>query len=141
MDVKAFMMNSQMANTYKQQQILTAPPEQLTLLLYNGALRFLNESIQALEAKDIQKSHEANMRVQAIVREFMATLNMDMEISQNWMALYEYVEHCLIQGNIKKDVQLLLNAKDILEEMRNTWYEAMKIAQKGKAAVGDGYGV
>ncbi|NMA68265.1 MAG: flagellar export chaperone FliS [Desulfitobacterium sp.] len=135
------MMNSQMANTYKQQQILTAPPEQLTLLLYNGALRFLNESIQALEAKDLQKSHEANLRVQAIVREFMATLNMDMEISKNWMALYDYVEDCLIQGNIKKDVQLLQNAKDILEEMRNTWYEAMKIASKNKAAVGDGYGV
>ncbi len=135
------MMNSQMAAAYKQQQILTAPPEQLTLLLYNGALRFLNESIQALEAKDLQKSHEANMRVQAIVREFMATLNMDMEISKNWLALYDYVEDCLIQGNIKKDLALLHNAKDILEDMRNTWYEAMKLAQQGKVAVGDGYGV
>jgi len=133
------MMNSQMAAVYKQQQILTAPPEQLTLLLYNGALRFLNESIQALEERNFPKSHEANMRVQAIVQEFMATLNMDMEISKNLMALYDYVQDCLIQGNIKKDVQLLKNAKDILEEMRDTWYEAMKIVQQGKV-VGDNYG-
>ena len=130
------MLNSQMAmaNAYKNQQILTAPPEQLTLLLYNGALRFLNESIQALEAGDLPKAHNANLRVQDIVREFMATLDMSYEISKNWAALYEYVVHCLIEGNIKKDIQQLHNARTILEEMRNTWQEAMKLAHQSKVA-------
>jgi len=123
-----------MANAYKNQQILTAPPEQLTLLLYNGALRFLNESIQALEAGDLPKAHNANLRVQDIVREFMATLDMSYEISKNWAALYEYVVHCLIEGNIKKDIQQLHNARTILEEMRNTWQEAMKLAHQSKVA-------
>lgn len=128
------MHNSQMAmaNAYKNQQIMTAPPEQLTLLLYNGALRFLNESIQAMEEGDFQKSHNSNLRVQAIISEFMVTLDMNYEISQNWAALYEYVEHCLIEGNIKKDVGQLQNAKTILEEMRNTWHEAMKLANQAK---------
>ncbi|EHL04599.1 flagellar protein FliS [Desulfitobacterium hafniense DP7] len=128
------MLNSQMAAAYKNQQIMTASPEQLTLLLYNGALKFLNESIQALESGDKEKSHNSNLRVQAIVREFMVTLDMNYEISQNWAALYEYIEYCLIEGNIQKDVQQLKNAKEILEDMRNTWQEAMKLAQQARVA-------
>jgi flagellar protein FliS len=128
------MMNSQMANAYKNQQIMTASPEQLTLLLYNGALRFLNESIQAMEDGDLPKSHTTNLRVQDIVREFMATLDMSYELSKPWAQLYEYVQHSLIQGNIKKDVEQLRNAKDILEELRNTWQEAMKQMLVARAA-------
>ncbi len=128
------MLNSQMAAAYKNQQIMTASPEQLTLLLYNGALRFLSESIQALENDDKEKSHHANLRVQAIIHEFMGTLDMNYEISQNWAALYEYIDHCLIEGNIQKDVQQLRNAKEILEDMRNTWQEAMKLAQQARVA-------
>lgn len=120
------MLNSQMANAYKTQQIMTAPPEQLTLLLYNGALRFLNESILAMEQGDISKAHNANMRVQDIVREFVLTLDMSYEISKNYAQLYEYTEYCLIQGNIKKDVAKLQQAKKVLEELREAWVGAMK---------------
>lgn len=119
-------MNSQMANAYKNQQVMTSSPEQLTLLLYNGALRFLNESISAVEQGDIEKAHNSNMRVQAIVREFVITLDMSYEISKNFAQLYEYTEYCLIQGNIKKDVKLLQQAKNVLEELREAWVGAMK---------------
>ena len=128
------MNNMAMANAYKNQQIMTASPEQLTLLLYNGALRFLNESIQAMEQGDIPKSHNANLRVQDIVREFVATLDISYEISQTWAQIYEYTEHCLIQGNIKKDVEQLQNAKSMLEEMRDAWAGAMKQTQVTRAA-------
>lgn len=127
------MLNSQMANAYKNQQIMTASPQQLTLLLYNGALRFLTESILAMEQGDIQKAHNANMRVQNIVREFVVTLDMNYEISTTWAQLYEYTEHCLIQGNIKKDVKQLLQAKDVLQELRDAWVEAMKLTHVARA--------
>lgn len=127
------MVNSQMANTYKNQQIMTASPEQLTLLLYNGALRFLNESISAMEQGDIQKSHNANMRVQDIVREFVLTLDMSYEISKTWAQLYEYTEHCLIQGNIKKDVDQLQQAKNVLQELRDAWIGAMQQTHVARA--------
>lgn len=127
------MMNSQMANVYKNQQIMTASPAQLTLLLYNGALRFLNESIAAAENKDIQKSHNANMHAQAIVREFVRTLDMSYEISKPWAQLYDYVERCLIQGNVKKDVQQLRNAKMVLQGLRDAWEGAMKQTLAAKA--------
>jgi len=128
------MTNQQMANAYKNQQVLTSSPEQLTLLLYNGALRFLTESILAMEQKDIPKSHNANMRVQAIVREFMITLDMSYELSKDWARLYEYTEYCLIQGNIKKDVAQLQQAKEMLEDMREAWMGAMKQTQLARAA-------
>jgi len=128
------MVNAQMANAYKNQQVMTSSPEQLTLLLYNGALRFLTESILAMEQGNIQKSHNANMRVQDIVREFVITLDMSYEISKNWAQLYEYTEYCLIQGNIKKDVNLLMQAKNVLEELRDAWVGAMKQTQLSRAA-------
>lgn len=121
------------ANAYKTQQIMTASPEELTLMLYNGAIRFVNESIKALEQGDKNKSHNANLRAQDIVREFMCTLDMSYELSKNWMALYDYIEHCLIQGNVKKDVQQLKVAKDLLTQMRDTWHEAMKLARSQQA--------
>ncbi|MBC2721905.1 flagellar export chaperone FliS [Desulfosporosinus sp.] len=127
------MINSQMANAYKNQQVMTASPEQLTLLLYNGALRFLTESILAMEQGDVQKSHNANLRVQDIVREFVQTLDMSYELSKTWAQLYEYIEHCLIQGNIKKDLEQLQNAKSMLTEMRDTWAEAMKLTHVARA--------
>jgi len=128
------MQNQQMANAYKNQQVMTSSPEQLTLLLYNGALRFLTESILAMEQGDIQKSHNANKRVQAIVREFMLTLNMSYELSKNWAQLYEYTEYCLIQGNIKKDAKQLQQAKSMLEDMREAWIGAMKQTQLARVA-------
>jgi len=126
-------MNTQMANAYKNQQVMTASPEQLTLLLYNGALRFLTESILAMEQGDVQKSYNANLRVQDIVHEFVVTLDMSYELSKTWAQLYEYIEYCLIQGNIKKDVEQLQNAKSMLTEMRDTWAEAMKLTHVARA--------
>lgn len=127
------MVNPQMANAYKNQQVMTSSPEQLTLLLYNGALRFLTESILAMEQGNVPKSHNANIRVQNIVREFIRTLDMNYELSINWAKLYEYTEYCLIQGNIKKDVEKLLQAKSMLTEMRDTWAEAMKLTHVERA--------
>ena len=132
------MNAANMVNAYKNQQIMTASPEELTLMLYNGAIRFTNESIMAMEQGDVPKSHAANLRAQDIVREFMATLDMKIDLSQNWLALYDYIEYSLIQGNIKKDKTQLENAKDVLTGMRDTWAEAMKLArqQRLQTAVG-----
>lgn len=121
--------NMNMANAYKTQQILTASPEQLTLMLYNGAIKFVDETIMAVDRKDFAKAHERNLRAQEIIREFMATLDMQYEVSKNWMALYDYIEFRLIQGNIKKDKEQLQEARNYLQELRDTWVEAMKKAR------------
>lgn len=121
------------ASAYKTQQIMTASPEELTLMLYNGAIRFASESMKATEKGEIEKAHAANMRAQAIVKEFMLTLDMKYDVSKNWMQLYEYVEHQLIQGNIHRNIENIAEAKDMLVEMRDTWMQAMKIARPQRA--------
>lgn len=121
------------ANTYKNQQIMTASPEELTLMLYNGAIRFITESVQALEKNNYEKSHHANIRAQQIVQEFMVTLDMNIELSKDWYRLYEYIEYCLVQGNLKKDTAKLEEAKSMLQEFRDTWYQVMKQARTQKA--------
>jgi flagellar secretion chaperone FliS len=114
------------ANAYKRQQIMTASPEELTLMLYNGAIRFVTESMIAIDKKDIEKAHSANMRAQNIMREFMVTMDMKQEISKNWLLIDEYILHCLIQGNMKKEKVQLEEAKRWLVEFRDAWVQAMK---------------
>lgn len=123
-----------MANTYKQQQIMTASPAELTFLLYNGAVRFVNESIKALEQGNIAESRVVNLRAQDIVRELRYTLDMRMEISKNWARLYEFIEYNLIQGGIKTELIYLEQARQLLVEMRDTWRDAMKLAARQSAA-------
>ena len=121
------------ANMYKNQQIMTAPPEELTLMLYNGAIRFVNESIQALEQGNFEKANTTNLRAQDIVKEFMSTLDMEYEISKNLMALYDYIEFRLVQGNIKKEVAQLTEARDMLTELRDTWVQVIKHTRLARA--------
>ena len=122
-----------MANAYKTQQIMTASPEELTLMLYNGALRFVNESVRAIEQHDLEQANKANLRAQDIIREFMNTLDTQYEIAQSLMPLYEYMEHRLVQGNIKKDTTQLLEVKEMLTELRDSWAEAMKSLRANRA--------
>ena len=129
------MNRSDMANVYKNQQIMTATPEELTLMLYNGAIRFVSESIQGIEERNIPKAHAANIRAQQIIREFMATLDMSYDIAHSLDKLYEYIEYRLIQGNMKKDKIQLEEAKSMLQELRDTWLQAMKQV-RGQKAVG-----
>lgn len=121
------------AMAYKQQQVMTASPAELTLMLYNGAIRFCSESIIALEKGELNKCHEAIMKVQNIVREFRITLDMQYEISENWAALYEYINYRLIQANIKKDKGMLEEARGLLTELRDAWYQAMKTVRVPEA--------
>ena len=127
------MNNAGSARAYKEQQIRTASPAELTLMLYNGAIRFVNESILALESSDIPKCHNANIKAQNIVREFMFTLDMQYEISQNWAALYEYIHYRLVQADIKKDRAMLVEARGLLTELRDAWHAAMKAVRMPEA--------
>lgn len=114
---------------------MTASPQELTLMLYNGAIRFIAESIQAIERKDIPKAHASNMKAQNIIREFINTLDKQYEVSEGLEQLYDYLEYRLIQANIKKDIAQLEEAKNMVTELRDTWYQAMKLA-RGKQVVG-----
>ena len=123
---------AQTAEYYRRQQILTATPEQLTLMLYNGALKFINEGIKAMHEKDYEESNNKFIRVQNILSELQATLKMEYEISTNLNALYDYAKRCLVEGNMNDNVNKIEEAKEIITEIRNAWHEAMKLAKKAR---------
>jgi len=120
-------------NAYSQYQnsvVNTATPQDLTLMLYNGLVRFIKQSIQAIDEKDTQKSHNFNLRAQAIITEFMSTLDPNYEISKSFLPLYDYMNRRLIEANIHKDKAILEEVLGFAEEFRDTWQQAMKLAKQ-----------
>ena len=120
------------ANPYLQSKVMTASPEELVLMLYDGAIRFMNQAVVHLEASNKPSAHESSIRAQAIVAELMGGLNMDMEISKNLMSLYDYLQYVMVGANIDKDVDKSRHAIELLRELRETWQEAMKLHKAGK---------
>ena len=129
------------AEAYRQQRILNAPPEHLTLMLYNGCLKFIDDGKAALEQKSYEEANNILQRAQRIISEFRLTLNFDYEISHQLLPLYNYVYDRLVEGNIKNDFAQIDEAKGIITELRDAWFQAMKTAriEKGEGTGGKGY--
>ena len=125
------MVNSA-AEAYKKQQIMTATPEALTLMLYNGCLKFIKEGADALAEKNYEAANTSLQKAQNIISEFRVTLNMDYEISHQLMPLYNYVYDRLVEANLKSDVDKIDEAKHIITELRDAWAKAMVKARKEK---------
>jgi len=119
-------MNAQAYNQYKKASVETVAPEKLLLMLFDGALKNVNNAKKAIEKKDINLAHQEIMKTEDIIIELMSTLNMDYEISHSLFALYEYLLNQLTQANCKKDIDLLNEVEEFLKEIRETWAEAAK---------------
>lgn len=113
---------------YQQNSVMTASPKDLILMLYNGAIKFCNLAIQAFEKNEVQSQHTYLLKAQDIITELEVSLDHKYEISKEIGALYAYIKELLVQANIKKDVQCVIEAKELISEFRNTWQELMKIA-------------
>jgi len=110
---------------YQQNQVETASPVKLLLMLYNGALRFIKGAREGIREKDMEKANHNIVKAQDIVVELMTSLDMEQgEISKNLYSLYDYANSRLLQANIKKDENILSEAENILQELRDTWQEA-----------------
>jgi len=127
------MVNSA-AEAYKKQQIMTATPEALTLMLYNGCLKFIKEGADALTEKNYEAANTSLQKAQNIISEFRVTLNMDYEISHQLMPLYNYAYDRLVEGNLDDNLDAVKEAADIITELRDAWAQAMKKAREEKGA-------
>jgi len=114
---------------YKENSVFTASKEELTLMLYDGALRFCNLAEIALEKKDYAKANEMFIKVQNIIQEFQLTLNNKYEISKELNVLYHYLYSRLIEANTKKDIEILDEVRGHIRSLRDTWKEAMKLSR------------
>ena len=112
---------------YKNSKILTASPAELTLMLYEGAIKFCNIAITAVEQKDIEKAHINIVKTQRIIEHFRLTLDMKYPVAQDFDRVYEYLARRLVQANVKKDKEILEEILEHLHSMRDTWKEVMRI--------------
>ena len=117
---------------YAKNKITMASPAELTLMLYDGAIKFCNIAIVAIEEKDIQKAHNNIMKVENIIQEFQATLNHKYPVAKDFDNVYSYLQERLVQANIKKDAEILQEVLGHLRTMRDTWKEVMRLAHTEK---------
>jgi flagellar protein FliS len=113
--------------TYQQNAMNTASPGELTLMLYNGCLKFIKLAKHAIKEKKVEEKHINIIKVQNIIRELMVTLNMDIEVSQNMMQLYDYLLNRLVEANTKNDIDMLNEVEGYVVEFRDTWKEVIQI--------------
>ncbi|MGN0169380.1 MAG: flagellar export chaperone FliS [Lachnospiraceae bacterium] len=118
---------------YNNSRILTATPAELTLLLYEGAIKFCNIAIAAVEHNDIEKAHNNIRRVDDIIVEFQCTLNRNYPVAEDFDNVYKYLRERLKEANLHKDKEILEEVLKHLRTMRDTWKEVMEKARMQQA--------
>lgn len=117
------------ASAYKNNSILTASPAELTLALYEGAIKFCNIALIGFEKNDYQKVNNNLIKAQNIITEFRSTLDFKYPVAKEFDMVYEYINRRLAEGNIKKDPQIVEEALGHIRSMRDAWKEVMKSAK------------
>lgn len=110
-------------NPYLKTKILTATPEELRLMLYEGALKFCHQAVVALQEKNYDNSYGTLMRAQRIVMELSSSLNHKQapDLCERLGALYTYIYRRLIDANFSHDIAAVQEAIKLLEFEKQTW--------------------
>lgn len=118
-------------NAYAQNKVMTASPAELTLMLYEGAIKFCNIAVVAIEQNDFEKANINIQKAERIIGEFQATLNFKYAVAKDFDNVYRYLMERLIQANLKKDTEILEEVLKHLRTMRDTWKEVMHLTKNG----------
>lgn len=123
---------------YLETQVRTASPEELLILLFDGAVRFCEQAKVRIDEKDIEGSHNLLIRAQQIVLEVMTALDRDIgdEIYANLIGLYRFVYMRLVRANVTREKPLIDEAVEVLAHLRDTWRQAVDQARKSGALAG-----
>ena len=141
--MSAYNPNNAHLKQYQTTQIQTATPEKLLIMLYNGAINFLNKAKVHIEEKDFAQTNNFLLKAQAIISEFMNTIEWEpnREFAQNLYSLYEFMNHTLVQANIYKDTEKIDVVIDLLKTLKSAWEEAAIKVQKERESQQDGDGM
>ena len=112
---------------YKNSKVLTASPAELTLMLYEGAIKFCNIAIAAIEQKEVEKAHINIRKAQKIIEHLRVTLDMKYPVAEDFDNMYQYIDRRLLEANISKDPEILKEVLTHLHAIRDTWKEVMRI--------------
>lgn len=114
---------------YKHNSVFTASPEELTLMLYNGLVKFIMLAQGGIVEYDMEKANSNIIKAQNIVLHLQNTLDMGYDVSQSLDLLYDFMYRHLIEANIKKDKVMLEEVLGLVKDLRDTWQQAMKLAK------------
>ena len=115
---------------YNNSKVLTASPAELTLMLYDGAIKFCNIAIMGIEQNDINKAHTNIRKVEKIIEEFRSTLDRKYAVAEDFDRVYVYLLQRLLEANIKKDKEILEEVNTHLRSMRDNWKEVMRLSKE-----------
>jgi len=115
---------------YQKNHVETATPEKILILLYDGAIQFLNKAKIAIAEGTTEQVHNNIISCENIILEFMGTLNMKEggALSKNLYNLYEYLYNTLVTANFNKDIKKIDEVLGHLKGLRETWQKAIDIA-------------
>ena len=119
---------------YSNNKVLTASPAELVLMLSDGAIKFCNIAVVAIDAKDIPKAHTNIVKAQKIIDHLRITLDMSYPEAQDFDNIYAYVAKRLVEANVSKDKEILEEVCTHLRSVRDTWKEVMRINHVGGAS-------
>lgn len=119
------------AMQYQRNAVQTASPARLTLMLYDGAVKFANLALEGIKDGDIEKAHNNIVKVQNIIVEFRSTLDMKYPVAKDFDVVYDYIYRRLVEANMKKDPVIMEEALKYIKEMRDTWKEVMRLNREG----------
>ncbi|MCR5099812.1 MAG: flagellar export chaperone FliS [Butyrivibrio sp.] len=118
-------------NQYQTQKIMSAKPEELTLMLYEGAIKFCNIAEMAKEKGDDKKMTDYLLKVENIIDYLNNTLDMRFEVSKDFENVYKYLLKRLVEADLNHDdaLEILKEVNKHLHTMKDAWAEAMKASK------------
>ena len=111
---------------YQNNKVLSASGPELTLMLYDGAIKFLNIAENAIEKKDIQSAHNNIIKTEKIIDYLLNTLNMKYEVAKDFENMYLYISRRLVEANVSKDIDIVIEVNKHIHSIRDTWVQVMK---------------
>ncbi|PYZ92816.1 hypothetical protein CR194_14295 [Salipaludibacillus keqinensis] len=126
--------------TYKQSSVETKSAGELTLMLYDGCLKFIKRAEKAITDNNIEEKNTNLIKAQNIIRELMVTLNTDVAVSQNMMQMYDFIMSKLVDANTGSDLEALKEAERFVVEFRDTWKEVIKLDRQQRHGSGKSVG-
>lgn len=112
---------------YQQGAVRTASPGELTLMLYNGCLKFIKLARTGIQEKNIELKNTNLLKAQNIIQELMITLDTNVQVAKSMMAMYDYINQRLIEANTKNDTASLDEAEQYVTEFRDTWKQVVQL--------------
>lgn len=122
-------MQMNAALTYQSNRVNTATPAELTLMLYEGMIKFCNIAILGIEERDMSKANINIIKVEKIITHLRATLDFKYPVAKDFDRVYDYLYSRLVIANIRKDSSILSEVLEHIRVMRDTWKEVMRLAR------------